>query len=219
MVDLMDFLIKIGSVQKSVGEIMPGVFKYEEYGDLVKHFKNRGKGDGRREPTVLRHRVEEPTDISSIPCHHRSCNIPDLRKFDSEVGKQYKLRAFPLFLRGRHLLILDLVFIKEAESINDDPGKRAAEVNDLVHYKRHDPGGEDIVLHISVPCCPHALKNIKVHVVLGDLVELGPISVWARCKERTGHVPASLGSVVGGPVPSEQNVHDRGKLVNEILRC
>ena len=47
MMDLMNFFIEIRCVQKSMREIMPGIFEDEENCDLVKHMENRGERHSR----------------------------------------------------------------------------------------------------------------------------------------------------------------------------
>ena len=97
---------------------------------------------------------------------------PDLGQFNRKVGQENQPCAIPLLLgRGYFLLarcqlglelsewtvsthVLDLVFVQEGEAVNDDPGQRAAKVNNLMHDKGHDAGGKDIVLHEGVPCRP-----------------------------------------------------------------
>ena len=64
----MNVFVKVGSVQETVGKVMPSIFKHEEDSDLVEYLKNRRKGDGGGEPTVLRHGVEEPAFMSLVPC-------------------------------------------------------------------------------------------------------------------------------------------------------
>lgn len=47
--------------------------------------------------------------------------------------------------------VLDLVFIEEGRSVDDHPRNAAAEIEDLVHDKAHDTGGQDVVLHPQIP--------------------------------------------------------------------
>ena len=52
--------------------------------------------------------------------------------------------------------------------------------------KRHDPSCEDIILHIGVPRSPHALEEVQVNIVFGDLIELSPVRVWGRLSKEGG---------------------------------
>nr|POF04014.1 hypothetical protein CFP56_21770 [Quercus suber] len=125
--------------------IVPCIFEHEKDGDLVGHGENGREGNGRLEPKILGHRVEEP----------------DLWEFDSEVADQDELCAVPLLLRGRYFVlcqsqletfsikertraaacthILNLVFVQGRYPVDDDPGQTAAEINELVHDEAHDP--------------------------------------------------------------------------------
>jgi hypothetical protein len=55
-----------------------------------------------------------------------------------------------------------------------------------MHDKGHDAGGEHIILHVRVPRCPHLFRIVELHVVLGDLLELGPVRVGRGRKEASG---------------------------------
>jgi hypothetical protein len=46
---------------------------------------------------------------------------------------------------------LDLVFVEVGHAVDDDPGERAAEVDEFVHHEGHDAGCENVVLHVCVP--------------------------------------------------------------------
>lgn len=52
-----------------------------------------------------------------------------------------------------------------------------------MHEKGHNARGQDVILHVGIPCCPQALKNIKMDIVLGYLVELAPVGVRGRIKK------------------------------------
>lgn len=41
-----------------------------------------------------------------------------------------------------------------------------------MHREGHDAGGEDIVLHVGVPCCPSLFEHVQVDVVLSYIVEI-----------------------------------------------
>ncbi|EFE35075.1 uncharacterized protein ARB_06031 [Trichophyton benhamiae CBS 112371] len=82
------------------------------------------------------------------------------------MAEKNEFGAIPLFLQGRDFIL--------QQTVDDHPGKRAAKVDDLVHGKGHDAGGEDVVLHVGVPGRPHLLEDIELGVVCGRLLELGP---------------------------------------------
>ena len=109
---------------------------------------------------------------------------PDLRELDSEMGQEYKLGAAPLLLCCRNFLILYLIFVEVGDAVNHHPGKGTTEVDDLVHREGEDACREDIVLHIRVPGRPQALEEIEMDIVLGNFVELPPVGIGRRGKER-----------------------------------
>lgn len=49
---------------------------------------------------------------------------------------------------------LNLVSVEEARAVDEDPRKRAAEVEQLVDSKGHDAGGQDIILYPGIPSNP-----------------------------------------------------------------
>lgn len=53
-----------------------------------------------------------------------------------------------------------------------------------MHGERHDACGEDIVLHVRVPCCPSLLKDIQVHIIRGDIIVI--VGVGHRCGKARG---------------------------------
>ena len=75
---------------------------------------------------------------------------------------------------------LNLVSIKETQAINEDPRKRAAEVEQLVDGEGHDAGGQDIILHPRIPCDPQSLCHSQVGVVFGDILILAPIGAGGQ---------------------------------------
>ena len=80
--------------------------------------------------------------------------------------------------------ILNLVSVEVWNAVYDRPRDRAPKIDGLVHNKRHDASSEDIILQIGVPGCPQAFKNVEVDIVLGNFIELAPVSLWGRGKER-----------------------------------
>lgn len=70
---------------------------------------------------------------------------------------------------------LNLVSIKETQAINEDPRKRAAEVEQLVDGEGHDAGGQDIILYPRIPCDPQSLCHAEVSIRFGDILILAPI--------------------------------------------
>lgn len=73
--------------------------------------------------------------------------------------------------RGATTYALDLVLTEIRDLVHQDKRKGAAEVNDFVEDEGHDAGGEDIVLHIGVPCGPCLFKDVEVDIILRDIVK------------------------------------------------
>lgn len=67
---------------------------------------------------------------------------------------------------------LNLVLFEVWDLVHYYEWESSAEVDDLVHDEGHDAGGEDIVLHVGVPCCPSLLEGTEVDIVLSDLIEM-----------------------------------------------
>jgi hypothetical protein len=42
----------------------------------------------------------------------------------------------------------------------------------------HNPRGEDVVLHVCVPCCPSLFEDIQVDIVGGDFGVVVAIGLW-----------------------------------------
>lgn len=72
--------------------------------------------------------------------------------------------------------ILNLVLVEVGNKVDDDPRQGTAKVDNLVHNKGHDAGGENVVVHPDVVGEPHALKVVERDIVLGDFVEIGPVA-------------------------------------------
>ena len=105
------------------------------------------------------------------------------------MREQDQLSALPLLLARRDLLVLDLVAPKEFHAVHDEPGQRAAKVDQLVQHKGQEPRGQDVVLHVRVPGRPGPLEDVEMHVVLGDFFELAPVRVRLGKVEEGGGVP------------------------------
>jgi hypothetical protein len=75
---------------------------------------------------------------------------------------------------------LNLISIKETQAINEDPRKRAAEVEQLVDGEGHDAGGQDIILYPRIPCDPQSLCHAQVGIGFGDILILGPIGAGGQ---------------------------------------
>lgn len=45
-----------------------------------------------------------------------------------------------------------------------------------MHSEGHDAGGEDVVLHVGVPCCPGLFEHIEVDIIMCNVVEIVAIS-------------------------------------------
>jgi hypothetical protein len=90
---------------------------------------------------------------------------------------------------GDATYLLDLVAPEHGQTVDDDPGQRAAIVEDLVDDEGHDARGEDIVAHPRVPGQPHLLEVAERDVVLGDLLEGAPVRVLRHWRQNGGRVP------------------------------
>lgn len=89
--------------------------------------------------------------------------------------------------------MLNLVLAEIGDAVDDDPGKRAAEVDGFVHHKGHDASGEDVVLHVCVPGHPEALGVVEGDIGLGDGVEGIPVGIGqvapGKAREKSGRIP------------------------------
>lgn len=75
---------------------------------------------------------------------------------------------------------LNLVSVEETQAIDEDPRKRAAEVEQLVDDEGHDAGGQDIILHPRIPCDPQSLCHAQVGIRFGDILILAPIGAGGQ---------------------------------------
>lgn len=75
---------------------------------------------------------------------------------------------------------LNLVSLEETQAINEDPQKRAAEVEQLMDSEGHDAGGQDIILHPRIPCDPQSLCHAQVGIGFGDILILAPIGAGGQ---------------------------------------
>ena len=75
---------------------------------------------------------------------------------------------------------LNLVSLEETQAIDEDPRKRAAEVEQLVDDEGHDAGGQDIILHPRIPCDPQSLCHAQVGIGFGDILILAPIGAGGQ---------------------------------------
>lgn len=73
--------------------------------------------------------------------------------------------------------VLDLVLVEVGNAVDNDPRKRAAEVDEFVHQEGHDTSGEHIVANVRIPGHPQFLKVVEVYIVLRNLLELVPVCV------------------------------------------
>lgn len=73
--------------------------------------------------------------------------------------------------------VLNLVLVEIGNAVDNDPGKRAAKVDEFVHQKGHDTSGEHIVANVRIPGHPQLLEIVEVYIVLGYLLELVPVCV------------------------------------------
>lgn len=82
--------------------------------------------------------------------------------------------------------MLNLPAVEILCSIDDNPGKRSAKIDELVHHEGYDAGGKDIVLHVGVPRGPETFSDIEMSIVFGNLVILAPVRRGRRGKEVCG---------------------------------
>lgn len=75
---------------------------------------------------------------------------------------------------------LNLVSLEETQAIDEDPLKRAAEVEQLVDDEGHNAGGQDIILHPRIPCDPQSLCHAQVGIGFGDILILAPIGAGGQ---------------------------------------
>jgi hypothetical protein len=61
-----------------------------------------------------------------------------------------------------------------------------------MHHEAHDARGENVVLHVRVPCRPQLLEIVERDIVLGHLVELAPVCVDTVHMIGRGRVPVHL---------------------------
>lgn len=132
---LVNSLVERAVVKSSVEPVVPGILHDEEDGNLDSHLKGRGE----------RHSVIH-TKVSG-----NGVENPNLRKFGSEVADEDNGGAIPLFLEGRNLLALNLVFLEVRDLVHNHKGNASAEVDKLMHDETQDAGREGIVLHVQVP--------------------------------------------------------------------
>lgn len=83
---------------------------------------------------------------------------------------------------------MDLVAVEERYAVDDDPGKRASEVEGLVHDKGHDSCRQDVVAHPCVPGHPHLLEVVELYIVRGDVLKGTPVGVLRHWRQDGGCV-------------------------------
>jgi hypothetical protein len=95
VMDLVDVLVQERAcVHSTVHPIVPCIFEDEEDGDLVCHLVDARERNRGLEAEVLAHRVEQP----------------DLREFDSKVGKEDEEGALSLLPTGGDLVLGEVSF-------------------------------------------------------------------------------------------------------------
>lgn len=190
--------------------VVPCILDDEEDRDLVGHCKDGWKWDRCAKTNVDGHRVEEPNSVShrvvngqrisyhiwgsstvkwesrtSLAQFHCSCAVGTFCWEDISIGH--------ISEPGRSCLyILNLVFVEVTYVVDNDPGQRAAKVDNFVHQKGHDASSENVVLHVGVPRSPQALEDVEMDIVFGDFIKLAPVSVLGHEKRGGCGVPAEI---------------------------
>jgi hypothetical protein len=85
---------------------------------------------------------------------------------------------------------LDLVFVEVWDEAYDNPGKRTAEVDNLVHHEGHDTGRQSVILNVGIPCSPEELQGIEFLVILADLIVVAPERVGRSVHSTVGRIPS-----------------------------
>ena len=75
---------------------------------------------------------------------------------------------------------LNFVSLEETQAIDENPRKRAAEVEQLVNGEGHYASGQDIILHPRIPCNPQSLCHAQVGIGFGDILILAPIGAGGQ---------------------------------------
>lgn len=181
MVDLVDILVKRAPVESAMHPVMPGILENEEDADLEGHGQDGREGNASRKAEVLRHGVEEPR-LSSVAGVLKydgrntyqicgSSTVKWLRR--TSLAQFHCSLAEGIFCCKNELAssglphqafqdayILNFVFVESGNAVDDDPRKRAAKVDELVHGKGHDASGKDVILHKCIPGRPHLLEDV-----------------------------------------------------------
>lgn len=200
VVDLVNRAVERTPVHGAVSPVVPGVLDDEEDSDVHCDLPHGREGDAGVHAKEFSHGVEDP----------------DLGELDGEVGEENQLGALPLFLGGGYFSLgwvsvgwewygglwwgrgstysLNLVFVEVGHAVDDNPGERAAKVDNFVHHEGHDSCREDVVLHVCVPSLggmlahcwnssqegrtygPETLKDIEsLAIVVSDAIVLVPV--------------------------------------------
>ena len=202
MVNLMDCFVKRTPVKGTVREVVPCIFQDEKDRDLVCHRPKRRERNRSRKTKKLSHRVEQPSrplatfSINRQVIPTRSGATQQWNGWEGRIWRNSIARVARAFCaiavsHGANFDIhpwnyatytLNLVVLEHARSVYENPRQRTSEINKFVHHKRHDTGGQHIILHPCVPRSPHPFGNIQMRVILRDSVKLAPIRI-RRCWE------------------------------------
>ena len=128
---LVDGLVERTVVQAAVEPVVPGILHGEDDGDLYSHFPQRRERNAVVHTKVCGDGVEEP----------------NLGQLSREVADEDDGSTVPLLLERRNLLVLNLVLVEIGDLVGDNERQASTEVDNLVHDKAHDTGGERVVLH------------------------------------------------------------------------
>jgi hypothetical protein len=93
---------------------------------------------------------------------------------------------------------LDLEAVEVGYAVDDNPGKRASEVEEFVNSEGHDARRQDVVAHPRVPGHPHLLEVVELDIVLGDLLKGAPVRVLRHWRQDGGCVVPGMGKHLMG---------------------
>lgn len=135
---LVDVLVEHSVMEQPVGPVVPDVLQNEKQRDFQRHFLDAREGHRHRNTQLLAQRMERPNGD----------------RLHQKVRQQHRLEAVPLLLHAGQLGRLQLVPSEPRNLVDDKPRQRSEEIHKLVQQEKHQPGGQDVVVHEHVPRRP-----------------------------------------------------------------